>query len=532
VLRRAQPEVLAGAENLERVVRWVHIIDVADSSDLLRGGELVLTTGLGPGQDRAAQIRFIEDLSEQGAAGLVIELGFSYRTAVPEALVTTARARGLPLAATHRQLRFVDVTEAIHGALVDRRLALLRRGMQVGDRFTGIVLERRGLDELLGEIARTIANPVVLENLAGQLVAFAVHESSTEELLEAREEHRRALDRGELSERGWLAAEVRPHGRPWGQLTTLELDSALGEEERVAIERAALAVALELLHEQHEEHLRARARGTFLVDLMQERLKEPDAARRAAALDFPRRRGGMLLPAALAWRSERWIELADTAEDAWAALSSPLRAAIGVDRPALLGLHAGRLLVVCQVSDAAPDDALLDGLAADLRRPLAKRGLGLEDAAIAFGRGEASWTAAGRELDRVARAVLAARARPPSAWQDARRSTVVDLLYAIRAEPELLGFAREQLGPLFDGRDPRDRELLRTLEVYLECMGHKAEAARKLHLERQSLYLRLQRVTQLLDVDLDDPDTVLGLHLALRALRLTQALGPDERLGH
>jgi purine catabolism regulator len=106
----------------------------------------------------------------------------------------------------------------------------------------------------------------------------------------------------------------------------------------------------------------------------------------------------------------------------------------------------------------------------------------------------------------------------------------VDLLYTLRRSPELLAFARDQLGPLFEERDPRSRELLRTLEAYLASSGRKAETARTLHLTRQSLYLRLDRLRRLLGVDLDDPDVLLSLHLALRALRLTQALSPDERL--
>ncbi len=529
VLRRALPEVVAGEESLDRPVRWVHVLDV-DPADLLRGAELVLSTGVGPGQDAAGQRHFVRALAEEGAAGLVIELGMSYRQVLPAALVAEAEAQSLPLVALHRPVRFVDVTEAIHGALVDRQLELLRGGQETGERLTGLVLDRRGLPDLLQEIARTVGNPVVLENLANQLVAFAVHETTEEQLLEAREEHRLAEDRGETSGRGWLSAELRVRGRPWGHLMVLELDRPLEEHDRIAVDVAATAVALELLHEQHEEQLRARARGTFLVDLMQQRLQEADATRRASALEFPRRHG-RLLPAALAWRSERWIEIADSAENAWATMMPPLRSAIGAHRPALLGLHAGRLFVAVSIGDGEPTDDQLDALAADLRRPLDRRGFDLDDVALAFGCSETTWTDLGRRIERVAQAVGAARAGAPTPWQDARRGSVVELLYAIRTSPELLTFAREQLGVLFDERDQRERELLHTLEVYLESGRRKAEAARVLHLERQSLYLRLQRVERLLGVDLDDPDTVLGLHLAVRALRLTQALGPGERLG-
>ncbi|HET9737005.1 MAG TPA: helix-turn-helix domain-containing protein, partial [Solirubrobacteraceae bacterium] len=75
-----------------------------------------------------------------------------------------------------------------------------------------------------------------------------------------------------------------------------------------------------------------------------------------------------------------------------------------------------------------------------------------------------------------------------------------------------------QLGPLVAAGSARHRVLLDTLEAYLAAGGRKAQAARALHLERQSLYLRLHRIEELLDVSLDDEDTVLGLHLAIRAL--------------
>ena len=45
-----------------------------------------------------------------------------------------------------------------------------------------------------------------------------------------------------------------------------------------------------------------------------------------------------------------------------------------------------------------------------------------------------------------------------------------------------------------------------------------------LHLARQSLYLRLRRIAATLGVSLDDEDVVLGLHLAVRAMRFRRRL--------
>jgi len=528
VLRRALPEIVAGEQNLDRTVRWVHVVDVPDPDELLRGGELVLSTGMGPGLDDNTQRRFIRSLSDQGAAGLLIELGYSYKGELPPTLVAEAVSRGLPLIATRRPTRFVDITEAIHGALVDRRLAVLRRSQEAGDRLTAIVLDRRGFTELLAELARTLQNPVALENVAGQLIGFAPYESTEQELLEAHLEYRRAREPGQLSGPGWRAMEVVSRGRPWGQITVLELDSPLVEEDVTVLERGAQAVALQLLHEHHDEQLRARARGSFLVDLMHARVGEADAARRAVALDFSPRRGG-LLAGALGWRSERWVELGETPEEAWATLMPGLRARSGGDRGLLLGLNGATLLFVYGVADGEPGDDALNALATELRAPLRRRGLTEADAALAFGGSDTTWTGVGRKLERAAGAVLAARATAPALWRDARHRSLADLLYAMRSSPELLAFAQDQLGPLFEERDQRSRELLRTLEAYLASSGRKADTARALHLTRQSLYMRLERLEKILAVDLDDPDVVLSLHLAVRALRLTQALSPGER---
>jgi purine catabolism regulator len=423
----------------------------------------------------------------------------------------------------------VDITEAIHGALVDQRLHLLRRSQEAGDRLMEVVLQRRGLAALLRELAGVLRNPVALENIAGQLLGFAAFQSSEQELLEAHLEHRRVREPDQLHGPGWLATEVVSQGRPWGQLTVLDLDSPLVDEDRTVLERGALAVALQLLQEEHEDQLRARARGTFLVDVMHARLSEADAARRAAALEFAPRRGN-LLAAALGWRSERWIELAETPDQAWTLLAPAIRAGAGGEQKALLGLNGGTLLLVCAVAEREPSPEALNALAGELRAPLRRRGLDEADAALAFAGADTTWQRLGRKLARAAAAVAAARATAPSLWRDATHRVLADLLYAMRNSPELLVFTRDQLGPLLSAQDQRQRELLRTLEAYLDHSGRKADTARALHLTRQSLYMRLERLQAVLGLELEDPDVMLGLHLAVRTLRLSQALSPGERL--
>src|SRR4051794_25923522 len=75
VVRRALPEVVVGRPALGREVRWAHVIEMPQPDDLLKGGELVLTTGLGAGADPAHQAAWTASLTEQRLAAPAVELG-------------------------------------------------------------------------------------------------------------------------------------------------------------------------------------------------------------------------------------------------------------------------------------------------------------------------------------------------------------------------------------------------------------------------------------------------------------------------
>ena len=515
VVRRALPEVVTGAS--DRELRWAHVIEMPDPADLLKGGELVLTTGLGAGADAAHQARWIGSLIEQGIAALAIELGTSWRS-VPRVVVDACASAGVPVVAFHRAVRFVEITEAVHGAVLHAQFDLLRRGEEIHQRFTELILQGRGAPEILAELAAAVGNPVLLEDAAGALVYYVSGPPGDDLALAAWTDARRAEARGEEPE-GMLAVDVRLMGSSWGRLLALALDEPLDDFDRVAVERAALAVAIDLLGQQHDEQLRARTRGAFLSDLADGRVEEADARRRADALGFPGIGRGALLPVVASRRAPgRGKARGDGLS--WTRLSGDLRTALSsTGFGVLLGPRDADVLILLSLGARGYDAALAEHVAHLFHGVLDRHALGPADAALAIGGPASSWEAAGQALRRVRRSAGAATALPVARWHDARRPGVADLLHDLRDTPELEAFVDEQLGPLLEDGSPRTRALLETLEAYLAAGGRKAEAARALHLERQSLYLRLHRIEELLGVSLDDEDVVLGLHLALRARR-------------
>ena len=125
VVRRGEPVVLAGGERLDVSVRWVHAVEVTTGmARLLRGGELVLSTGIALPDSDAGLASYVDELAAAGVAGLAVELGRRYVSSLPSALVSAASSAGVVLIEFRREVAFVEITEAVHTAIFEARAAL------------------------------------------------------------------------------------------------------------------------------------------------------------------------------------------------------------------------------------------------------------------------------------------------------------------------------------------------------------------------------------------------------------------------
>jgi purine catabolism regulator len=55
-----------------------------------------------------------------------------------------------------------------------------------------------------------------------------------------------------------------------------------------------------------------------------------------------------------------------------------------------------------------------------------------------------------------------------------------------------------------------------TLEAFFACHGSPTDMATRLHLHRNTVMYRLRRIEEIGQIDLNDADTRLNLHLCLR----------------
>ena len=81
------------------------------------------------------------------------------------------------------------------------------------------------------------------------------------------------------------------------------------------------------------------------------------------------------------------------------------------------------------------------------------------------------------------------------------------------------------LGPLLAWEAAHPSDLVRTLEVHLRNGCSPTRTASRLHIGRQSLYQRLERIESLLGLEIDDPDLLGELLAAACAHRVVRGMG-------
>jgi DNA-binding PucR family transcriptional regulator len=99
------------------------------------------------------------------------------------------------------------------------------------------------------------------------------------------------------------------------------------------------------------------------------------------------------------------------------------------------------------------------------------------------------------------------------------------LLYQLHDTPETTDFLQEMIGLLEAYDHEHGADLLLTLEAYFAAGASPKETASRLHVHRNTVLYRLQRIVEISGHRLDDPSTCLSLQLALR---LRQTLPPGN----
>ncbi len=518
-------EILGGEAGLsDRTVEWVSVIHPPAAS-FVRTGEMVLTTGVGCPSGELS--RFVLEVADAGAAAL----GMSFPpdrdgAAISPSALDEIDRRDFPIFLVDWQVPFTDITRSVVDRLLeDRYTARLDGTDRLFQRFVDAVFEGRGLSGVIHELELCIGRGALIFDDRWQVLRYgqgavtrlgdtglaAVHRRSRvlepaqiadlQEHLAAEEPHASpAIETLGLPEGRGMA--IRAAHRSLGYLYVIDNESEPEAAELTnldirAMEAAGGAVAVEFVREGSQLDELTATRQEFLWEFLTCQSPSEQAIERAEALG-------------LASDVEYELAVTHRADD-------PTR---HESVQQLADCAAQKGLTCIEVSRPDTFVLLVAGDDVDLREMVER--VDQREAIVTWGlaRGPTrlhGLAGAYQEASLAFKISKSLRNTEPIA--DASALEPFIMLGGLADDAYAVDWACRAIQPLYTYDAHTGRNLLETLEVYLEEGLNTSSAARRLHLNRHSLQYRLRKIESLTDRSLNHPGDRFLLELSLRLHR-------------
>jgi GAF domain-containing protein/PucR-like helix-turn-helix protein/diguanylate cyclase with GGDEF domain len=483
----------------------IEVVDGAMGS-AMRGIELASGQGLGgrvlaTGRPLSSE-RYLADTGfphEEGtdAAALSEQLGGIL--GVP--LVAGEDTLGVLLAADRRPRAFGDRdVELLAGLAAHAALAL--RTADLFDRERAAAAELRSTNQALHAVnesrqrasnLRDVLNDVVIrgEGLAAVVGALARLAGLS---VEVRDHHGRTLAGDPVPEGGLVVPVDLPSGHG-GDLVAAPAGAA--DEEVLRLLRiGATTVAVLMASERSVAEAELRTRGEFVHALLSSDADEASLLRRAHAL-------GVDLHAVTT------VAVVD-AEPVGSAAAVAFAARLAAELGGWSAAHADQVVVLLPAG--------LDQVRGSVTR-LSGQDRTSPTTGLAAAEGGPRGLRSAHEEARQTAALLVALGRAGSAAASDELG-LYRSLFSSSGRAGLTTYIEATVGPLLSYDAEHQRDLAATLEAYLQQARHHARTCAALHIHANTLYQRLDRVTEVLGPQWKEPDRALELQVALRLHRL------------
>jgi len=540
-----QATLVGGSQGIDRQIEWVRVMETPETPQRLRQGELLLTTGFPVKDDPNALIELVDSVARSGGSGLVVKLG-RYVDEVPHEMIEESERLAMPLFTIAEDVPWSDLMEPLLERIINAEHWRLKRSLEIHRRFTDLVLDGKGVNEICRTLADLLDSGVAVEDASFHLLAHAGSSSSDphrretiarhgtpprvlydpqiQQMLRDVAESRRPMKVPAFPHLGLnrdrIIAPILAANQLLGVISILGQPPDNEELAFMAVEQAALVMSLALIKEREVAEVEGRVRGEYLDDLVQGTFGDEAAAqRRARHLGYPLPGQHILLVVDID-DFRGFIRARQIGEDAILAIKREfLRRVSGVIRStyprALLGTRSDSVLALLPLGlDSQDSQPRVQSVGTQLREIIADWRPGFT-VSVGFSAPVEAPAGVGTAHREVA-AVLSTLARFKR-WSQVVAVPELGLtgLLAGVSDDRLVEFVNRHLGPLVDHDRSRGGNLIPTLKAYLE-EGEQQAAARRLGVHPNTLRYRLDRIREISGAELDDAETRLNLAVALR----------------
>lgn len=515
-------ELVAGTRGVNRPLRWVHILERPDFVSFLNGGELILSTGVGFGEDTEKRVTYLQDLITRKAVGLCIELGQHFPM-IPDDMMELANHLDFPLVVFHQPVRFVDLTLELHESLINQHMYSLRKLESYSRDIQKLTLHGQGIPKLLQHLHLEVQTQVFFMSLDGpSFFAPSMPQTVQNELIELfstlrqngtiQDEQNGIVPIAEKKQ--IMYQPITAMGHVLGFLGIVLYEREPNDLLQLTADYTATAMAQILLRRMFAEERAYDEQSRLIDDLLQDRYTDEDYIRSMLGIQgkqvTPRYVAVILnlLVSSLSYEDERGVPFYD--------LFGIFRSIMSRHGFRVLMRSKGNRLFLFLIEQKSTPSLRkqVEKVLKELDKST-KRTLG-QEVEITFGvsRPSTRYVEAKRYFSE-AENILANQHHFTSPFYD--DLGIHRLLLTIQDGFVLESFIEDYLGPLLHHDKTYHSQLVHTLRVLLAHQGSKQEAAEQLYIHRQTLYHRMNKISECIGDSFLQPEHRLCLEVALVA---------------
>ncbi len=508
-------QVVAGKQGINRLVKWVHIVEVTNIRNLLKGHELILSTGLAWKEDKENFISILRQLIESNASGLCIEMG-THTSTIPQEIIEIADQHHFPIIVFQKEVPFVEITQDIHTLLINRQYEIISRLESYSEALNKKLLTVEHADEILAFMQHYLQLVV--------LIAYSGKEHQFYPVITIYEQEK-IWEVIETSSRTYAAYSITSIpinvlGEKYADLTIASDGRELTEYDQLILDRTATALAQFFMRELYVVEKR-RTEETEWINEWLDGEQSKETISEYLSFHFPKckPKGAFVClyknPAAMQYSR---IELTY--------FTLYFRAILEQKGFSFFSIAKRNTLIFIVLNERSTDtwkQRMQEGIIRLFESDV-KVGKNKADTSIAVGkyveRLEDIHLSYQTALETISIQEYLSNGRTGYFYDDLHIYRLISLLHRYM---DLRGIVYEYLEALITHDEKYNGNLIETLKTYLSCHGSKQETAKRLYIVRQTLYHRLQKIESLLGADFMDYEKRLTIEFMIMSYEFLQS---------
>ncbi|RHW42882.1 PucR family transcriptional regulator [Neobacillus notoginsengisoli] len=535
--------LLSEHNSLNRIISGATIMEAPDITDWIKGGELLLTS-LYPilNFTEEEQTQFISRLAEREIGALVIKID-RFVSEIPEPIIAAAKKYGVPLIQIPRHVLYIDVMYPVMGELFNNQVKKLQYYKEIHDRFTALSLADEGADKIINTLEKLIGNPVSLFDRNFQCIGSTVPSLAEFEIIEKVPasfnqknkikfpHYRQAVEYSSLEgQKGWqivVPIETMNHIKTY--LLIDEYHKPLEELDFIAVENCAISLSLELVKQFAVAEVDKQLKNDFIDDLIGGKLRQMGTIlQKANVIGWDL--GGPFTAVVL--KLTNYQETYSTKRKQKRVLSDEklemVYEAINHHVPnGIIRSRGNQIIILWKINrDAESQAASLAKMKEIIREIQQSIKVHIKEVGVQVGIGS----------------IVKRIVDIPKSYREAQDALefgeIINGKDAVTMFSELgifrllckfdddlstlRNFIPASLQKLLEYPHANKRDLLMTLQTFLECNQHATKTSDRLFIHPKTVIYRLDRIKEITGMDFDNPEDMLSVQVGLKIVDLIE----------